>query len=531
MQKVVRGSVIDVASISGLQTSLIPVIGYIRVSTWREEKISDELQMKAITEAAARSGRRVVAWVVDLDATGRNFKRKIMQAIASVEAREAAEIWVWKFSRFGRSRHGVAINLARVEHVGGQLKSATEDVDATTATGRFARGMLFEVAAFESDRAGEQWTETHELRRAAGVPATGGRRSGYLWHPRRIPDGLGGWTTQDERYEVDPEPAERMLTAYQDHIAGRVGFGKIAQRFNETGFRNTRGNHWSDTGVRAALDSGFSAGLLLAHKRDVPCGDRGKCHQWDAHYTYLPAEHEALITGDEWDAYRERRKSRTTVGWSTAPSFPLTGLTRCGLCGAAAVANTGGRANIPGYSYRCRAHAQQRVQHESIHVLRSVVEDAVYGWLLTVRQEIDDRAAGRIAIPEPRAVQNHDTAAERNRLLREISKLSAALDRATKGHVMGDIPREAYLTTRDELAADRSAREAELKQLGPEKTEEATPAGHAEVITDLVAEWDLLPVASKRFMLATVIRRIDLGRGTIDLFATWDPETPIRLRG
>lgn len=529
MQKVVRGSGIGPELIPRIET-LIPVIGYIRVSTWREEAISDDIQMAAIAEAAARAGRQVILWIIDLDATGRNFKRRIMEAIAAVEAREVNEIWVWKFSRFGRSRHGVAINLARVEHVGGQLVSATEDVDATTATGRFARGMLFEVAAFESDRAGEQWSETHALRRAAGVPATGGRRSGYIWHPRRIPDPRGGWTTQDELYEVDPEPAERMLSAYRDHIAGRAGFGKIARRFNDAGFLNTRGNPWSDTGVRAAFDSGFSAGLLYVHRRDVPCGDRGRCHRWRDHWTYLAAEHEALLDGDEWDAYRERRQERHTAGWSIVPSFPLSGLTRCGLCGAAAVANTGGRQNLPGYSYRCRAQAQQRVTHESIHVLRSRVEKAVHDWLLGVRVEIDARAAGQLAIPEQRE-ERPDSSVERDRLSREISKLTSALDRATKGHVMGDIPREAYLRARDELAGEKAAKEEALARLLPVTEERSGPEGYADVIEGLLAEWLTQPVQEKRGLLASVIRRVDLGRGTVDLAPAWQPESPVRILG
>jgi DNA invertase Pin-like site-specific DNA recombinase len=160
---------------------LIPAIGYIRVSTWFEEKISDELQKAAIEDAARRRGRTIVKWIPDLDATGRNFKRRIMEAISAVETGSfegANEIWVWKYSRFGRNRHGVAINLARVEQAGGHLISATEEIDATTATGRFTRGMLFELAAFESDRIGEQWRETTNTGERTASPPPEGRASG-----------------------------------------------------------------------------------------------------------------------------------------------------------------------------------------------------------------------------------------------------------------------------------------------------------------------------------------------------------------
>ncbi|MFD0855529.1 recombinase family protein, partial [Actinomadura adrarensis] len=127
--------------------------------------ISPTLQKTAINDWARRHNRRIVAWVEDPDKSGRTFNRRIQEAIEAVENGEAREIIVWKFSRFGRQRYGWAVNLERVEAKGGQLVSATEEVDARTASGKFARGMLAEVAAFESDRASEQWKETHQHRR------------------------------------------------------------------------------------------------------------------------------------------------------------------------------------------------------------------------------------------------------------------------------------------------------------------------------------------------------------------------------
>jgi DNA invertase Pin-like site-specific DNA recombinase len=97
----------------------------------------------------------------------------VQAAIAAVERGEADEVVCWKFSRFGRHRHGWALNLHRIESVGGALYSATEDVDPFTSTGRFTRGMLAEIAAWESERAGEQWQEALALRIEAGLPKNG----------------------------------------------------------------------------------------------------------------------------------------------------------------------------------------------------------------------------------------------------------------------------------------------------------------------------------------------------------------------
>ncbi|MEU3218613.1 recombinase family protein [Streptomyces sp. NPDC006971] len=56
---------------------LTPYIGYVRVSTWKEEKISPELQREAITRWARDVGARIIDWVEDLDESGRHFRRKI----------------------------------------------------------------------------------------------------------------------------------------------------------------------------------------------------------------------------------------------------------------------------------------------------------------------------------------------------------------------------------------------------------------------------------------------------------------------
>jgi site-specific DNA recombinase len=186
------------ATFLGEQADWEPWIGYIRISTWKEEKISPELQQAAIEAWALRNRRRIIEWVPDLDDTGRNFKRKIMRAISLVEQGAARGIAVWKYSRFGRSRDGISLNLKRLEDAGGQLASATEDVDARTATGRLQRGILFEFAVYESDVRGEGWRETHDHGRSSSTSTpTGGapsaaahgpsRPSSATWTPGSVP--------------------------------------------------------------------------------------------------------------------------------------------------------------------------------------------------------------------------------------------------------------------------------------------------------------------------------------------------------
>lgn len=508
----------------------VPVIGYARVSTWREEMISIDIQQNVVEEAAARRGRYVAEWIIDEDATGRNFKRKVMRAIEIVEDdnRPERELWSWKFSRFGRNRHGVAINLARIENVGGELVSATEEVDAKTAVGRFTRGMLLELAAFESDRAGEQWKETHELRRRLGLPAAGGRRFGYTWHPRRLPDGAGGWTMQEERYEALPDEAELAVEGFQDYIKGKTGFGKIAQRWNDLGILNTRGNPWQDQGVRGYMDSGFAAGLLYVHNPEVPCGDPAACKN-TGHYAHLAAEQESLIDGDEWDNYQDMRAvRRNTSRRALSPVYPLAGLVRCGLCGSSGMIHQTRKER--GKAYRCNARSRRAVEHDAVWVRRAVVEDAVLAWLVGLRQEIDDMVAGKVAVPEPR--REPDVDKQRSKLEREIEKATAAMDRAFEAYTLGDVPRDSYLRTREKHEKRRDEARQQLDELPKPDEVPESPVPHRETVVGLIAEWDTISVPSKRVLLGRVVRRVEIRPGDdVKVVPVWAPADEPKRKG
>jgi DNA invertase Pin-like site-specific DNA recombinase len=503
----------------GARAPLIPAIGYIRVSAWFEEKISDELQKAAIEDGARRKGRTIVRWIIDLDATGRNFKRKIMQAIGAVETGEAEgarEIWLWKYSRFGRNRHGVAINLARVEQAGGHLVSATEDVDATTATGRFTRGMLFEIAAFESDRIGEQWRETHEYRRVHGLPATGGLRFGYVHEERLVVDGV---LQRSESYEPDPATTEPLRDAYRAYAVDGLGFIPLAKHLNSRRIYNPAaraGTGWSQQSLIYYMDSGFPAGLLHVHRSDVTCPQRARCPVPGEHYGFIPGAQPALLEDELWQAYLERRDQRKRMPpRSRIPLYPFSGITKCGLCGGGTSVFSG--RSGPGYGYRCTTH-YQTVQGgcDGSSVPATVVEAEVKAWLERVAVEVDRRLRGAIVRPKPAA--KTDTVEQRERVAAELTKLQQALDRASMAHAMGDMPRDSYLRTRDELLAKRGQLEAELTAAKAAEESDSVRAWEVRgsVVHRLLGEWDTLQVQGKRDLLSAALSEIQIWpRGSV----------------
>ncbi|MFE0762586.1 recombinase family protein [Streptomyces smyrnaeus] len=515
-----------------------PFIGYIRVSTWREEKISPELQETAIRAWAARTGRRIVEpLIIDLDATGRNFKRRIMRGIERVEAGEARGIAVWKYSRFGRNDTGIAINLARLERVGGQLESATEEIDASTAVGKFNRAILFDLAVFESDRAGEQWSEAHQWRRDHGLPATGKPRLGYVWHPRRIPhpERLGEWLIQDERYEIHPEAGPIVERLYLRKIGGD-GFAVLSEWLNGLGYRTSRGRKWQADSLRRFMDAGFAAGLLRIHDPSCRCdytANGGRCTRW----TFIDGAHEAIISPEIWERYEEHRKeTRARFPRARKAKYTLTALARCGECrGSAAFGSARRRGQqVHGYALMCytRVHSGTSICSRGVWVKRITVEEEVRGWLAREAADgIDAAPPVSPHEPTPAVDERELAAAERTRLQAHHDKLSAGLTRLRADRAINpdDYSDGEYEAARDHIKEQLRRVQHQLEQL-VEVEQAPARADFTPLVVGLLAEWETLEPRERNEILRKLVRRVVCTRiGTSDRTAItvhplWEPD-------
>ncbi|MFF9262035.1 recombinase family protein [Streptomyces longwoodensis] len=516
-----------------------PWLGYIRVSTWKEEKISPELQETAIRAWAKRTGRRLLEpLIVDLDVTGRNFKRKIMSGIRRVEEGEARGIAVWKYSRFGRTRDGVAVNLKRLEDAGGELQSATEEGDARTATGRLQRGILFEFAAYESDVRGEQWRETHDHRRyKLHLPATGRPRFGYIWHPRRIPhpDHPGQFTLQEEKYVAHPELGPVMADRYRQFVDGDA-FYSLVTELNSAGHLTTRGGPWSEQTLIRYMDSGFPAGLLRVHDptcRKCPPDRRGHC----PNTVFIPGAQEELISAELWQLYQERRDEvRRIAPRARRSTYELSGLLRCGLCKGTLVPNNATRVrngqpvHIRGYSYRCaRRSVVGPLGCPGVYAIRTDVEAEVFKWLAREAADAIDRAP---SIPHQATERGDERAAaarERARLQAEADKLAAALvnlrvDRAANPEDYG--PGE-YEAARDRIRKQQQANTTAMERVA---AVEATPhrADYKPLIVGVTDEWDTFTERERSALYRQLARRVvvtkDDGRLCVAVHPMWEPD-------
>jgi len=449
-------------------------IAYVRVSDEGgrgDALLSPEIQVAAIRAHCERSGYELVDVLEDVDLTGRFWRRRQVEtAVSAIESGAADVLVVWKVSRVARNRRDWAIAVDRVEGAGGRLESATEPNDQN-ASGKFARGMLAELAAFESDRIGEGWQEVHARRIAAGRPANGKPRWGYTYDAEtklHVPDTVTG-----------PVLAE----VYRRYIAGESVYA-LTRWLNERGFRTSDGYSsrgpglWSSRSLRRVLDSGFAAGLLLV----------GREHR--------PGVHEPVIDSDTWEAYLVARERRRVHRGSERSQYLLSGLVRC-ECGSAMTAGQFGDNHVP--KYRCKAAVEQGA-HRGGYVTAALVEGAVIDWLRDLAVEVDESTAAASAAASARVRQAHDV----RRLEREIRALDEQLVDLTRQLVRKLVPEAAYVTLRDELTAQQTHLQQQARELGVQSRREPP----RQVARDLLAQWDVLPVEHRRQSLHDLMRHV-----------------------
>lgn len=514
-----------------------PMIGYIRVSTAREEMISPEIQADAVHRWAAAHGRRIVLWVADLDLSGREFgTRQIVWIIEIIETRTAPEgareIGVWKFSRFGRNRPFNALYLGRLEHAGGALISATEQVDATTSIGKFTRGVMMELAAFESDRIAEGWKDAQALRRAQGLPNSGRPRFGYVRrgriprpdNPREsMPDPTDGGP---ERYEVDPQWGPVLGDMFRRAASGESGYS-ICRWLNSLGVPGPGGStrKWSYGNLWRIMDSGWGMGLLYVHDDDGctehDTDSRGYCRN----RVHIPGAHHSVFdpNGDDsegaaegarvWEAYRVRRSTRGPGGGAVrgAPKFELTGRIHCGWCGRVMTAhrNYSRYRRLDTYSWRCDGLSLglcTRTNSVSDRLIRAGVMDllAAEHDRLAILAEADPHPVHAPSAPAT------DPVAE---LQRRLDALGRRLDRLTEQYLDEVIPRDSYERTRDRLIEERRALEAELAAATAPAP--MTPVDYVPVIAGLLEEWPTLGVGARNRTLGVLLPSITAFRHSL----------------
>lgn len=463
------------AQLRAVPNPAVRAVAYVRVSKERDGMISPELQLASIEKHCQGQGYVIVETLTDLDLSGQFWKRRqVERAVGMIEAGAADILVVWKLSRVARNRKDWALAVDRVEGVGGRLESATEPMDTTTSSGRFARGMLAELAAFESERLGESWKETHARRVKLGLPANGKPRFGYQYN-------------KESGFSPDPIQGPILAELYSRYLAGQSVYS-LVKFLNEgptrpsTSYGVSTDGLWSARTVRRIMDQGFGAGFITRHEQR------------------LPGIHEPVITADQWNEYLVRRESRRVSRSSERSQYLLSGLIRCS-CGARMNAGMFGSGAVP--KYRCRAAAEKQT-HPGGYVMADYVERVLVEQLSEWAEAVN--ADGIEAIKM--LARTKSAASTVEALKKQKVKLDARLDQLTLKMIDGTVPQETYTRLRDELTAQKAKVELDLAA-----AHVAVSKPPAELLPALIDDWPLLSVEMRRDVLQRLIKYVEVRPG------------------
>lgn len=291
--------------------------GYIRVSTEEqaEEGYSLEAQDNSIRQFAQERGWELAGLYADEGLSAKDMKRPALKKLMSDLQRQEI-LLVWKLDRLSRSVRDTEEIFATLDKRSSHLVSVMEPQLSTTG----ASGVLVrQITAVFAEHYRRNLAEN--VRHGMTQLAKQGRFFGG--------SAPLGYTLTDGNL-VPNEHADTVRRIYSMYIQG-LGIRSICATLNGEGLRTPRGKEWSHHPVSHILQNPIYAGRIAYGLRESRTRKRP-----GGPLVVAEGEHEAIIDPASWQqvqdilARRKRLPSRQVAG-----DYPLTGIIRCGLCGAA----------------------------------------------------------------------------------------------------------------------------------------------------------------------------------------------------
>jgi site-specific DNA recombinase len=373
-----------------------------------------------------------------------------------------------------------------------ELVIVTEQFDTTTPFGRAMTTVLMALAQMERERTAERTRDKIAAARERG-----------MWTGGALPI---GYTNVNKRLVIEPSEAVAVHRAFALYHQSPSPIG-VARALDAEGHR-TRGRpgadrvpgRWTKPAVLNLLQNPIYAGLIRS-------GD-----------TLVDGEHEAIVPRERWEAVQaliDRRRGGEGGGRNTA--YLLSGLVRCGCCGAAYVAGSTRKKGQEYRYYRCSNRDRLGADACPAAPVRAPgLEEAVVAQMREVAADpglVEDvcRELGARVERERRDLQT-----ERQQLPRDISRLAEEAER------LGGAPGQGRLSL---LRPEDQERRAELEEQAAQKRSrlsvvhrrlEALDAAEVDarqvagMLRGFERAWPLLTLENQHRLLRAVIERIDI---------------------
>ena len=294
--------------------------GYSRVSCSKDAMLhSLSAQISYYSKLIQSTPGWIYAGVyVDEAATGTKQERPGFQRLLQDCRAGKIDLIITKsVSRFARNTITTLETVRELKLLGVDVFFEEQRIHTLSADGEFLLTLLASYAQEESFSVSEncKWRIRNDFKQ--GRP-TFTRLLGYAWH--------------DGKFVVVPEEAAVVRQIFADYLSG-MGILKIQKKLLAEGIS------FAQNGLKGLLRNEKYVGDLLLQKTYVAdhltkkkVKNTGKLPQY-----YVRDAHEAIIDRDVFDAVQvefARRSKQHQPNPQAPPTYPLTGLIKCGICGA-----------------------------------------------------------------------------------------------------------------------------------------------------------------------------------------------------
>jgi site-specific DNA recombinase len=409
---------------------------YERVSTDEQGRTGFSLaaQDESLRAFCVSQGWGVAGRYVDEGVSAKNLDRPEFQRLLR-ECVAGDVVLVYKLDRLTRSVRDLDDLLKEFDKRGIHFRSATEQFDTTTATGRLFIRMVAEFAQWERESIAERAAMGKHKRVKEGE-----------WHGGKPPF---GYVTVDsdkikrgrvlKRLEPDPIRSHVVPMIFEKYVAG-FGTRAIAIWLNdEMNVRTPTGKTFTSTAVSELL------------RNPTYCGDviHGRVKNGDA-MERVPGKHEPLVSREMFEEVQRIFALRRTLAPRHATGeYPLAGIARCGECGGtlSGAKRSNQKTKETGKTwriYRCANHMRGRKCSDTpLHsVSAEIVEYDLVKQLEVIATE-ELRSYHEALEKQVEALVDGDVS-EIDRLQSELDECKAAIDRWDAKYERGNMSEEEH---------------------------------------------------------------------------------------
>lgn len=445
----------------------VAAVIYARISQDRGgEGLGVKRQLADCRAEAERRGWPVAAEFVDDDVSAYSGKRRpgYRAMLEAIRSREADAVLVWHVDRLHRRPIELEEFVNACAEAGVKdLATVTGDFNLGTGDGLLIARLMAAVAANESDSKSRRSKSKMLEIAQAGKPSGGGPRP-FGFQPDKV-------TLDEAEAAIIRDLATRLL-------AGEP-LVSLTQWLQDNEIRTVMGKEWRTVTVRNLLKSPRIAGLR-EHRGQVIAKA-----VWPA---IISEEQHASIVALVTDPARRTNR--------TARTYLLSGLCRCGKCGAKMITGQSrGRRR-----YMCRSGAD-------FGGCGGIMISA------TVEELVVDAVLYRLDTPElAAAIEGRQRADEASAALSEsIANDTAKLDELAALYAATDITAPEWMKARKIIDARLKAnRSRQAQQAGS-----TVIAGHIGNASALRTEWPRMPLGKQAGIVRALIDHITVGPGTM----------------